>query len=99
MISKEKNSLNWKQLTVGLVVLIIIPIVGYQFHCLVQADQKNENKIESTNKDIEKKLDKKTDNETLKIYMQMIEKQNAERQKTLQMQIDNQKVLINKIGK
>lgn len=99
MNNNKKFNFSWRQITIGLIVVIVIPIIGYQFHCLVQADQKNETKIEEKCKVLHQKLEKKTDNETLKLYIQMIQKDNEANRQQIQMQLNNQKDLIQKLEK
>ena len=67
-------SFSWKQLAIGLIVLIIIPIVGVLYHGLIKADDKNATAIErntKADKECYNRLDeKKVDNKTMQIQIQ-----------------------------
>ena len=86
----------WKKyITPVLIVTVIMALVGVIYGQLVAGQKENKAKIEAACKDTDKKLEKKVDNKTLQLQIQLMREQT----KAVQMQIDMNKEQIKEIKK
>lgn len=90
---------NWKSYIAPAVLTFVtaamIGLISVIYGHLMAADEKNEKRIEAVSKDTEKELDKKVDNMTLQLQIELMREQT----KTIQMQINQQNEKIKEIKK
>jgi len=82
-----------KYITPVLITTVIVALIGVVYGQLVAGQKENKAKIEAASKDTDKKLEKKVDNATLQLQIQLMREQT----KAVQMQIDMNKERIKEI--